>query len=310
MPVLFPSRGVETPHMPDQTAPEPEFLTVPELAALLRLKERKIYDLAASGEVPCSRATGKLLFPAREIRAWIDGAKTGGQPAPTQRPAILLGSHDPLLDWAVRHSQCRLATDCDGSLDGLHRFRQGEGVAAGLHLQDSDGTGWNREAAAEHARSLNAVLIGFARRRRGLMFRQDGAQIATLSDLVGLRFAPRQPASGTDHLMRGLLARAGLSEADLTLAEIARSEDDAADSVRAGEADAALGLEAVARSSGLGFAPLIEEEFALLVDRKAWFDAPMQALMAFCASPRFAERANASGGYNLSPLGQVLWNGD
>ena len=48
--------------MADLEFPEHEYLTVRELAALLRLKERKIYDLAASGKVPCSRATGKLLF--------------------------------------------------------------------------------------------------------------------------------------------------------------------------------------------------------------------------------------------------------
>lgn len=41
-----------------------EYLTVRELADLLRLKARKVYDLAASGTVPCSRATGKLLCPA------------------------------------------------------------------------------------------------------------------------------------------------------------------------------------------------------------------------------------------------------
>ena len=42
--------------MPDD---RPEFLTVRELAAFLRVKERKVYSLAASGEIPCSRATGK-----------------------------------------------------------------------------------------------------------------------------------------------------------------------------------------------------------------------------------------------------------
>ena len=39
------------------------FLTTKELAQLLRLGERKIYDLAANGDIPCVRAVGKLLFP-------------------------------------------------------------------------------------------------------------------------------------------------------------------------------------------------------------------------------------------------------
>jgi len=32
---------------------------------------------------------------------------------------VVLGSHDPLLDWAVRQSGSGLATYFDGSLDGL-----------------------------------------------------------------------------------------------------------------------------------------------------------------------------------------------
>ena len=58
---------------------DPEFLTVPELAELLRIKERKVYDLASAGDVPCTRATGKLLFPARDVRAWIEGTLVEGR---------------------------------------------------------------------------------------------------------------------------------------------------------------------------------------------------------------------------------------
>ena len=53
----------------------------------------------------------------------------------------------------------------------------------------------------------------------------------------------------------------------------------------------AFGLASVARSYGLRFVPVIEEEFALLVDRRAWFEPPMQALLAFCAQPAFRRRA-------------------
>src|SRR6056297_3463205 len=105
--------------MSEPSFPDHDYLTVKELAELLRLKERKVYDLAASGAVPCSRATGKLLFPAHEIRAWIESAQSGGGDAqgPVSKPRtpIMLGSHDPLLDWAIRQSGCGLATLHDGS---------------------------------------------------------------------------------------------------------------------------------------------------------------------------------------------------
>ena len=51
------------------------YLTTRELADLLRIKERKVYDMATRGEVPCVRVVGKLLFPREEIDRWIDAAR-------------------------------------------------------------------------------------------------------------------------------------------------------------------------------------------------------------------------------------------
>lgn len=299
--------------MTDLAFPDHEYLTVKELAGLLRLKERKVYDLAASGAVPCSRATGKLLFPAAEIRDWIERAQTGSVPGgpprtATARPPIVLGSHDPLLDWAIRQSRCGLASYYDGSLDGLDRFLRHEGVAAGLHIHDAETDGWNVPAVARLAADRDAALVSFARRQRGLVFRPGTPSLTGLADLSGRRIVPRQAESGTDTLFRELAAKGGLDLASLDLAPVARTEDEAVEAVRRGDAEVAFGLEAVARGYGLEFAPIIEEQFALLVDRKAWFDPPLQALMAFCASPQFAARAASTGGYDTADLGRVAWN--
>ncbi len=298
--------------MNDLTFPEHEYLTVKELAELLRLKERKVYDLAASGAVPCSRATGKLLFPASEIKAWIEQAQSGGVTTSTaplrERPHIVLGSHDPLLDWAIRQSCCGLATYYDGSLDGLERFVRGEGIVAGIHIHDAQADDWNVPAASEKAANLNAVLIAFATRQRGLVFRSGEKAPSGMPDLATMKFAPRQPGSGTDVLFRELAEKNGLDVSQLDFADVARTEDEAVEMVRRGEADAAFGLEAVARVYGLEFLPVLEEKFALLFDRRAWFGAPVQKLMAFCRTEQFANRAAASGGYDISELGTVLWN--
>ncbi|NBR91661.1 MAG: hypothetical protein EBS68_17520 [Rhodobacteraceae bacterium] len=78
--------------------------------------------------------------------------------------------------------------------------------------------------------------------------------------------------------------------------------------IRRGDADAAFGLAAVADTFGLHFLPVITEEYAILVDRKAWFEPAMQGLFAFCQSAAFAKRAAAMPGYDIAPLGRVLWN--
>ncbi|MEE9589560.1 MAG: helix-turn-helix domain-containing protein, partial [Hyphomicrobiaceae bacterium] len=121
-----------------------EYLTTKELAELLRIKERKVYDLAATGEIPCSRAMGKLLFPRAAVEAWLASASSGLDRAGEvqSRPNVFLGSHDPLLDWALRESGCGLATYFDGSLDGLERFAAGEGIASGLHIYEPAAKQW------------------------------------------------------------------------------------------------------------------------------------------------------------------------
>src|SRR3546814_17753239 len=46
-----------------------ELMTTQEVADYLRLKERKIYELVRQKRIPCTRVTGKWLFPKAEIRS-------------------------------------------------------------------------------------------------------------------------------------------------------------------------------------------------------------------------------------------------
>ena len=125
---------------------------------------------------------------------------------------------------------------------------------------------------------------------------------------MGRRVVPRQAESGTDRLFRELAAKDGLDLSGMDFTEVARTEDDAVEAVRHGEADAAFGLEAVARSHGLEFRPVVTERFALLVDRKAWFEPQITRLVAFCRSGRLAGRIGNFGGYDVAGFGNVLWN--
>ena len=287
------------------------FLTVRELAALLRVSERKVYDLAASGQVPVSKATGKLLFPEAEIRAWIDAARSGpgGGSAPlTERPGVFLGSHDPLLEWAIRHSGSGLATIFDASLDGLRRFQAGEGVAAGLHIHEPDG-GWNRATVAVAAGGGNAALIHWARRERGFVARAEhGGILGDIGAVAGLRIASRQPEAGAEVLMREVFAEAGVAAGALRTTAPVRSEQEAVLAVLQGEADVAFGLRALAQPFGLPFHPVVEERFDILVDRKSWFDPPLQALFDFAQSAAFRDHLRKMAGLDASELGRVVWN--
>jgi excisionase family DNA binding protein len=50
--------------------PLPKFLTVPEVAALLRLSERTIYDMVSQRRIPFRKAGDRTLFDRDEVLEW------------------------------------------------------------------------------------------------------------------------------------------------------------------------------------------------------------------------------------------------
>ncbi len=290
-----------------------QLMTTREVAEYLRLKERKVYELVRTGAIPCTRVTGKWLFPKALIDRWLLEHGEGGahEMRPTPAP-VVAGSHDPLLEWAVQASGCGLALLFGGSLDGLSRFARNEAVTAGLHIPDSQGMEDNVSAVREAGTGREPVLIEWARRRQGLMVAPgDPLGIAGLADLVtrGARLIDRQPGAGSRLRLDRLLEEAGIARADLAIVdEPAINENDVAREVHAGHADAGLGIEAAAREAGLEFLPLADERFDLLVGRRDYFEPPFQALLAITRTRRFAERAATLGGYDLSGTGAVHYN--
>ncbi len=283
------------------------FLTTKELADLLRVKERKVYDLAAAGEVPCRRVTGKLLFPRAEIEAWLQG-DGAVEPTPTQDlPPIVAGSHDPLLDWALRQAGTGLASFFDGSLDGLDRLAKRTASASGTHVYEGQAQ-WNLDHLRERFSSQAVVAMAWAKRRQGLIL-PAGSSITAMAELAGKRVTLRQPTAGSRILFDHFATKAGLSAEAYQTVSVVRTETEAAADVASGRADAALGLEAAARQFKLAFQPLIEETFDLVVWQRAYFEPPLQALWQFCRSRDFADKAAELGGYDITPLGQVRWVG-
>ena len=75
--------------------------------------------------------------------------------------------------------------------------------------------------------------------------------------------------------------------------------------IEAGSADAGMGIYSAAKMYGLGFVPVCEEQYDLLVPDYAW-DTPMvQALIATLRSDEFRTRIESLGGYRVDQPGRV-----
>ena len=219
-----------------------DFLTTKEVAELLRIKERTVYDLVKEGSIPVSRVTGKLLFPRELVEAWVrrNAQTTSGIDSVLQPPLVLAGSHDPLLDWALRESGSGIATFFDGSLDGLTRLGEGKAVACGMHVFEPERDDWNVGHVAQLLHGMPVVLIEWSTRQQGLIVAPGNPKkIKGIADLGQGKFIPRQKQAGSYILLSHLMAREGLDPATLDMLETpARSELDVAIAVAKGKADA------------------------------------------------------------------------
>lgn len=289
-----------------------DLMTTAEVADYLRIGERKVYQLVNSDELPRLRVGGKLLFPRSSVDQWLARHVEGRGALAAAPPAVLAGSEDLLLDWAVRESDCGLSVLYVGSTRGIQRLVDGEVMVAGLHLVDSVTGEYNVPARCGLGEMGDLVLIEWARRQQGLLLAPGNPLgVHALADLpaTGARLMRRQGGAGAERLLQYQLARAGVDPEGIDCVEqAALSETDLAVAIATGRADCGVGIQAVARSHGLDFIALQEERFDLALRRRDYFGPPFQRLLAFTRKDTFGASACAFGGYDVTGTGRVVYN--
>jgi excisionase family DNA binding protein len=290
-----------------------ELLTSTEAAQYLRIKERKLYELVAERAIPCTKITGKWLFPKAELDRWLNASLIRPEGlAPAEPQPIVGGSHDPLLEWALRESGAALATLPEGSERGLKRFMDGEILAASIHLHalgraDADA---NVDAVRGNAALTDSVLIAFARREQGLLVAPGNPlALASLADVSArrARLALRPKGAGAQLLLLAFLHRANIGLDELVAGPVCPTGPDIAQAIRSSRADCGIATRSVANAAGLGFVPLLWERFDLLVRRRDYFRPPLQLFFQFLRGEELAARAQEFGGYDVSAAGAVRY---
>jgi putative molybdopterin biosynthesis protein len=290
----------------------PVMMDTREVAAYLRLKERRIYDLVRDRAIPHVRGTGKLLFPRDEVDRWLRGNAATPVVSRRTRPPIVAGSHDPLIEWAVRESRSGLAILACGSRAGIEALARDEATAALAHWLDDESGQYNVPLVRSQLDSTDVVVIEWARRTQGLLLRPGNPErVRNIADVVRKRqrVAMRQPESGSHRLLLHLLKKADVSGESLeTVPRVGHGESEVAAMVRNDEADVALGIETAAHEHGLAFVPLATERVDLVMHRRDAFEPPLQALLAWMRTRAFADKAASLRGYDVSQAGRVVFN--
>ena len=292
-----------------------QLFTTSEAAHYLRLKERKIYEMVAEGTVPCTKVTGRWLFPKAELDHWL--ASSISRPDGLSRPEpapIVAGSHDPLLEWALRESGSGLATLAVGSEAGFDRFIAAEAIAAAVHLHALEDPAADANIAALAARSdvQDAVMIGFCRREQGLLLAPGNPlKLNSIDDVISkrARIAMRPKGAGAQLLLLAMLQRAKATmEKLVAVAPVCPTGPDIAQAIRAGRADTGIATRAVADAAGLDFVSIFWEPFDLVMRQRDYFRPSLQALLKFLHADELTARAREMGGYDLTETGSVRFS--
>src|SRR5579859_5397585 len=197
----------------------------------------------------------------------------------------------------------------EGSSEALASLHHAACDAAGFHVPRGD---LEREVLARYAKWLRPelhVLVHLVERRQGIIVRaQNPKGIISLADLArpGIRFVNRQPGSGTRILLEALLAREGIEperiqgydRAEYTHAAVAAF-------IASGMADAGMGVETAARQFHLGFVPLMNERYFLLVRRDSLGSPMIERLVGVMRSREFRAHLVRLQGLDSGRCGQI-----
>lgn len=295
------------------------FLTVPQLAQLLHVNEKKIYQLAGVGEIPGTKVTGKWIFPRQLIEDWLLENSHGGV---MHDRLLIAGSDDRLIqqlcntaatDW---QQQALVSYSPTGTRHGLRMLDTGRVDACFINWGASEASARRHMGLLRRYRNHQSwVIVRCLQRNQGLLLaphlRDTLAMPATeaipkLMADAGLRWAMRPEESGAMRLLEDLCSMQGNCSSELPTAIRCDNEVSAAAALTRGDADLCCGSQSAARDFALPYLPITDVSLDLVMTRKTYFRTLVQDFIARLLASDTHRLAENLGGYTVLPASQLL----
>ncbi len=275
---------------------------------------------------PLQRGAGVITSLVRadglaHIPRFHEGVDRGGTlkvslyqpPNLIRQTAMIMGSHDPMLDLLATHLRLRapdhrIVSVNVGSLGGLIALRRGEAHVAGCHLFDPDSATYNVSYVRRYLGDEPVTLVTFAQREQGLILPPGNPlAITSIADLRRARYINRQRGAGTRVLFDHLLAQNEISpEAISGYDHEEHTHLAVAAAVADGIGDCGMGLRSAAEAMRLDFIGLTWERFDLAIPDRFLETAPVVALLETLHDEDFIHDLGAQSGYRSDETGRVV----
>ena len=299
----------------------------PDDVVLKALRERQLHDITERAWI---EALAHGFVPDEIVAAWdlqlsawrerrrgraIRSAPPEIAVTADERRLRFAGSHDLALDalWTRLHQApdgYDVTASYVGSLDGLVALLHGDADLAGTHILDELTGEYNVPILQRIFPGQALHVVTLVEREQGFIVPPGNPrQLLAWADLAreGLRFANRQPGSGTralldHHLRRNRIYSEKLAGYDF----IAPTHVAVAAAVADGKADVGLGVAAAARAYGLAFVPLAHERYDLVCLEARRHHPPLATALALLRSPEYRSVVSLMGGYDTRHMGEVV----
>ncbi len=208
------------------------------------------------------------------------------------------------------HPQMRVQCNFANSLDALQSLNRGEIHIAGMHLYDPCTREYNIPFVREVLAGRNAVLITLGIWEEGLLVPSGNPMgIKTVTDVVslGATIVNREVGSGSRMLLEQILQQEHVAfDAVKGFDRIVSNHQDVAQAVVSGIADAGISTASVAASFGLGFIPLHQSRYDLVILKEYLEEAPVQQFLGTLGHRLVHSQLEVLGGYDTSKTGDVV----
>ena len=238
------------------------------------------------------------------------------------RTLVAVGSHDLILDLIAdmmaagtsgqreKNKTCEtayLSSTHVGSMAGLFALGRGECHIAPIHLLDEETGSYNVSWIKKTLPLKEVCLIKGVGRIQGLIIpKGNPLGIKSIKDLARCNFVNRQKGAGTRLFLDHLLKKENIDPAGINgYNREAATHMAVAAAVQGGGADAGMGIASAAKSLGLDFIPLGEEEYDFATLPGFLTLKEMEIFLDILKSPAFHEKLEKLGGYTWENAGKI-----
>lgn len=259
--------------------------------------------IPADGESTSLTGTNKV-----RVRLLDDNLET------LHNTVVIAGCAPVISLWARAterwHPQLRVQYNFANSMAALHSLCRGEAHIAGMHLYDPETGEYNTPFVRDVLAGREAVLITLGVWEEGLLLKSGNPMgIRTVTDLVsgGATIVNREIGSGSRMLLEQTLQKEQIPfDAVQGFDNILKSHQDVAQAVVRGVADAGMSTASVATAFGLGFIPLHQSRYDLVILKEYLEEAPVQQLLSTLGHRMVHSQFEILGGYDISKIGEVV----